>query len=519
MGLMLAALGVLTAVFFVLKRRRWLPTVWNSQASLWMPHWDLGGNPLSYFRYFGLPLGIYIPAVTFSRSVALGRSVYDACMALTGALLGLTAAWLGGPPLAVPLTAGLFFVCVLAPRVASIDLEPEIYGYALAALALALTCAGLHYGAPALVLAGCALAGTASWVKISVTEGLWSPAAVCVLHGWDWLTVAGLAAFVAVLAVYLGLVAATTHSARGGDGGVSLAERLRSFMDTRRRDLSVRYAGCSGLGSRMARFARDMALHAARIAPLPAAYVLFLADPAMPAVMKVLTLVLATISLLHPLVRVWFVPTYVMLFHFPLALGAGLEIASQWEVLVRHPLPLAAMVLAAVAWAVLVYRPDATLRLHREKSLVLRRELIEPMAGIVEPGQWIFQDSYLVLLYLAFGCRGPGRRLLWMNYADDDLRHEAAREELLDYFRTRRPGFVFIHRRRLNLSVIERYAGLRYELVRAGYVLVYKLKGTVDPEPGLPSQGVLFSGAAARYEADKVELSGRRNSGASWETA
>lgn len=506
----LIVLGLLSVLFFAIKRLSWPPTVWNHESFCWLPYWTYGNLILPYFRYFAMPLGMYLTAVSYGRSIRFGRTFYDAILAFNGFALGAAVIVLVPQPDFPVVVASLVVLalsyCVFLPLVTTEGGDPEIYGYAFAALGFALTCLGLDIGSTFLVVLGCGIAGMVTWVKISITEGLWSPVAVLVLQGTGGLFAASCVVYLFMLGIYPLLVGLGIRKANAMDTTITtgFSELVRLFLAGRKRDMRVRYT--RGTLAKISSFVSSFARHFVRVAPLVVGYAVFLCDPGFQTGLKSLTVLMIGISMLHPLVRLFFHPLYVFMGHFPLAFGAALAIVSHRDWLASSPWWSIAGCVLVILWAVLGLRRNSVQRNITEKTTLIQQELLEPLAEIVQPNQWIFQDGYTVMLYLAFKCRGPGRQFLWMNYTEATLSDEVIREKLLDYFRIRQPAYYFAQRRCINLSTIEKYTGLRYTLLKTGYIYAYVLRNVVEPHAGTPSYEELFAGSEERFATDKQAL-------------
>jgi len=497
----------LIAAGYVLWRRScwWYATTLGSESALSCLYPWYGDNPLHYYKIITSPLSSYLFSITLRRSIPRARTIYLVMLASQAVFLQAAGWLLFGSP-ATGLIAGCcYLLYTLAPRAFILEMEPEAHGYFFASLGLMLTALGLHWDWNWLVYFGVFTGSLSFHCKITLQDGLATLAAIGCLRGigplfWTGCAVWAGSGLLFVLLLVLGDILRHENDRRAFLIPTLLG-KLKVLVTTVHGDLGIRYPGRDKRA--VWAFLNMHAGHHARIAwPLAAMTLAAVAQGFIAGPQLALLAILTLLPVAQCLARVNYQAVYAFMIHFPLGVGAGAFLTGNWPTIADHPVA-ALLALALAAYVVsLTVRESDQIKPFTARTRVIKDNILDPIRGKVGPDDYVFQDSWMVLVYPELGCRSPNMSFLWADRIQLMLRRQEDVDALIGYFTENRPKYFIAHKKHFNLDYLEAVTGLRYELRNTVYAFVYELVGTQPPSEERADALALFRNPGPRYARD-----------------
>lgn len=484
-------LTVAAFIFFVAKRRLWLPVAGKHEAFMALHHRYFGDHFPNYFQIFLYPLHYYIWAMVYGRSKPLGNLVYDLFLTIPGFLLYTAVMTIFGSPTAALLSACAYYAYAILPSTYGVYLEPEGIAAAFAIAGLACTALALQAESTPAIILGASLAALACWIKVSslISVTLWTPALVYWTRGLgqELLLCAGT---IFLMTVLFGILAAVPRPGLhpycynfGHDAlGEPFLQRFRFFVEFQRFVLNNKRYGRVLTG-----FLREIGQvlwhNVLLTSPLLALFAAFLlhGDPGTD--VEWLLFAWLAIAMLQCLLRSELELRYAFMAIIPLAVGSGLYLE---QFVATSDMGSLGIVLGSFCVAAALFALSHRLSswpAASEELLTVKKEIIDPLRGRLSPQDTIFVNGFDPEIYYELGCGFPPLCFHWAGYYTKFFfgRRRERRQAYLAFFLEKKPTFFIDCIGDIRFDYLEEVSGLRYELdFTTSRATVYRLVSVKD---------------------------------------
>ena len=502
-------LTIVATVFYLIKRRLWLDTVWHDTAAYAYSYNFFGNDILRYFSLFGRALGTYILAVTYHKSPRAGNAIFDAVLIATGFMVYfLTNAILGSVAVSVASASLFYFVWITPGTFEASGAAPEMYSNFFAVSGLLIVVLAVKNDMLWGVIAGSMIASLGFWVKISTFEHLWALVYLAIIKGMGAEFIVGMLSQIFMAGVLILLTSLSLHREKFlVEESASLISKIKELFEYIRNENTQPGTENHVVRSEVAKKAlNDFQRHLGIVFPLVIGYLLFLALPSVSMDIKVVTVLWISTNLIF-LIRLKFFPLYFLMALYPMAMGSSFVIVQFWPAIYTHPVISACILITLSAIIYHNFQEAAHWPVFKENFAILKKRIIDELAPTVTDADYIFQDTGYPQIYLHLDCLGPPTTFLWVDRLKPALANPKRLNRLFSFFIEKRPKYYLAIGQTLNLSYLEKKTGLKYEPIHAGFGLIYQLCSQSSLTPhDVPGQGydveLLFASDKTRYSND-----------------
>lgn len=497
---------LIAAGYVLWRRSSWrYATTLGSESSLSCLHPWYGDNLFHYYKSISAPLSFYIFSTTLRRSIPHGRDIYLSMLAAQSVFLQIATWQLFGAP-AAGLAAGVcYLLYTVTPTAFFMDMQPEAHGYFFASLGLMLTAVGLSRGWDWLVYLGVFTGSLSFHCKITLQDGLGTLAAILCVREAGPLFWTGCLIWIGSGLLFIALVLLGEVFRHENDRRAwitpSVLKKLLALFRFVRSDLEIRYPGKSGtsIGHYLNQY---LGYHVRIVWPLAIMTLAAVIQGLFTDRQLLLLALLVLIPMAQCAVRLNYQPLYAFMIHFPLAVGTGVFLVGNAEAITAHPVAGFLALALTVAAVMLTVRENTVGAAMAARTKVIKEHVLDPIRDKVGPDDYVFQDSWMVLVYLELSCLSPNMSFVWADRIRALLAHQSYMDNLTNFFIENKPKYFIAHQKHFNLDYLEQLTGLRYALRNTVYAYVYERISVEPPSGERGDAKALFDNPEPRYALD-----------------
>jgi len=447
----------ISLAFLVFRYALRLPLACSHSATLYAVGSGRGLNLYKYFDSVNAPLAGFIAHNTYKYGKVFGDLYYWITLIGTGFFMSLFVRLLGFSDGIALIFYVLYIFIIQLPHTYDHLLQPEAYGNFFSAAGLFVTAYGLSTNSSVTIIFGGLISSLGIWSKITSFEAMFSVAYTLYIKGLAPETAYNAIGLASGLIIFVVMVKMRSSARKQETPSFNNKEHI--VFDIKRQ-----------FGSFFILLKQNTLNLMSFILYFHIILITFVLSIYDGSKYTELVLLFLAVSLLHPLVRLKFIPLYTVLGSSALAIGSSAYIYKLYE--------SNSVFFYVVIADIFIMFISSVIFSHRNKVLKHYCELLPYLQEVresVAPEDYIFQTSWHPEVYFEVGGKHPHFLYLWGHRVLKSLTSSPQNTYILDYIKDCKPKFIFMFKRALyNIGEIERLTGYQYELVTFGYVIIYK---------------------------------------------